>query len=127
MAFGVVGSRNWSAACQAGYDKRASHSAVVAVLKRFNEREPGLEEWAERVLVVCSLGFNHYSREDGSFPCPITLMSDLNCGSWLPILLTAIEAEPLLDETQRSVMIGGYMIAESFIFHNALKHELEET
>lgn len=123
MPFGVVGSADWDVAAQQAYDERKSHPAVVAVLQRFNEILPGLEQQAERVLVACSLSFNNYSAEEDCNPSPTTLLCDLEAGSWLPMLLTAIETAKLPDETERRIMIGAYLIAETFIFHQTVKQQ----
>lgn len=121
MTFGNIGSPNWDSSTQQAYDARKSHPAVVAVLQRFNQILPGLEHMAERVLVACSLSFNNYSAEEDCNPSPTTLLCGLEGGSWLPMLLTAIETATLPDETERRIMIGAYLIAESFIFHETVR------
>jgi len=124
MTFGIIGSSDWGLSSQQAYDKRKSHPVVVAVLNRFSEIEPGFEHMAERVLVACSMSFNNYSEEEGCNPSPATLLYDLEGGSWLPRLLTAIETAPLPDETERRIMIGAYMIAESLVFHETVRSEM---
>lgn len=122
MPFGLVGSAGWDAAAQESYDARKTHPAVVAVLQRFNQILPGLEQEAERVLVACSLSFTGASEaEIRAHPSPVALLHDLLAGSWLPTLFTAIETAPLTDEAERRIMIGAYLIAESFIFYESTR------
>lgn len=124
MTFGIIGSSDWDLSAEQAYKAKSSHPAIVAVLKRFSEILPGLEQEAERVLVACSLSFNNYSAEEDCNPSPSVLLGDLEAGSWLPMLLTAIETADLPDETERRILIGAYIIAETFIFHQTVKWQL---
>lgn len=116
-----AGEAEWDEAMRQAYELRKAHPAVVAVLARFGEILPGMEGPAERVLVACSLSFNHYRPDEDLDLSPSVLFWGVEAGSWLPMLLTAIETARAVDETERRIMIGAYLIAETFLFHESIR------
>lgn len=105
-----------SHAISMAYEQRRQHPAVASILAHFNESLPGFEEHAARVLVACSLSFNGYRPEEDLIPPVSFLLEGIQAGSWLPLLLSAIETAPGLDPSERQAMVGAYLIVETMLF-----------
>jgi hypothetical protein len=111
----------FSQAFSMAYEQRRQHPAVASTLARFNESLPGFEDHAERVLVACSLSFNGYGPDEDLIPPVSFLLEGIQAGSWLPLLLSAIETAPGLDPSERQAMVGAYIIVETMLFADELR------
>jgi hypothetical protein len=111
----------FSQAFSMAYEQRRQHPAVASTLARFNESFPGFEHNAERVLVACSLSFNGYQPDEDLIPPVSVLLEGIQAGSWLPLLLGAIETAPGLDRSERQAMVGAYLIVETMLFADELR------
>jgi hypothetical protein len=117
----------FSQAFSMAYEQRRQHPAVASTLARFNESLPGFEDHAARVLVACSLSFNGY-RPDEDLILPVSyLLEGIQAGSWLPLLLSAIETAPGVDASERQAMVGAYLIVETMLFADEFRGSYIDT